>query len=110
MSGRANLKWAGMTVVLVIGLIWAIQKHSAPKMKLVPHSNNSPLFEARDKPMSIFLKAVEAESGRPYNITATIRQSKSRYNQMKQAVLAFLQGHRLGKLQVPVPEGMDLNE
>lgn len=41
---------------------------------------------------------------------ATIRQSKSRYNQIKQAVLAYLQGPREGVDQVPVPEGMALNQ
>ncbi len=100
----------GLVMVLAFGAIWMIKKHSGPKMEIAPHSNNSPLFEANDKPMTIFLKAVEAENGRPYNVTAVIRQSKSRYNQMKQAVLAFLHGPRTGKFQVPVPEGMELNE
>jgi len=56
------------------------------------------------------LKGVAASDGRPINLAATIRESKSRYNQMKQAVLAYLQGPRTGKIQVPVPEGMTLNE
>jgi hypothetical protein len=100
----------GLAALLAVGLMWAVKKHSGPKVEMAPHSNNSPLFEANDKPMTIFLKAVEVENGRPYNVTATIRESKSRYNQMKQAVLAFLHGPRTGKFQVPVPEGMDLNE
>ena len=99
-----------MVLVAVIGALWMVKKHSGPKVTLAPKSNNSPLFEANDKPMTIYLKAVEAENGRPYNVTAVIRQSKSRYNQMKQAVLAFLHGPRTGKFQVPVPEGMELNE
>ncbi len=79
-------------------------------MGLVQRQNQSPLFEPHDKSVTIFLKAVELETGRPYNITTTIRQSKSRFNQMKQAVLAFIQGPRSGKFQVPVPEGLSLNE
>ncbi len=100
----------GLAVALALGLSWMLKKHSGPKVELAPHSNNSPLFEANDRPMTIYLKAVEAENGRPYNVTAVIRQSKSRFNQMKQAVLAFLHGPRTGKFQVPVPEGMELNE
>jgi hypothetical protein len=106
------LKLLGVAAVVAVlfGALWAVGKHSAPKIELVQHSNSAPLYEAHDKPMTIFLKAVEMENGRPYNITTTIRESKSRYNQMKQAVLAFLQGPRIGKFQVPVPEGMALNE
>jgi hypothetical protein len=105
-----KLMGAAGILALVLAVLWGARKHSAPKIEVTQHSNGSPLFEAHDKPVTIFLKAVEMENGRPYNITATIHQSKSRYNQMKQAVLAFLQGPRSGKFQVPVPEGMSLNE
>jgi len=101
-----------LTVLAVTG--WVVWKWRSPataeKVILVSKASNAPLYEAHDKPATIVLKAVEMESGRPANITATIRQSKSRYNQMKQAVLAFLRGPKTGKFQVPVPEGMELNE
>jgi hypothetical protein len=56
------------------------------------------------------LKAIDVESGKVFNWGVTIYQSKSRANQMKQAILAFLGGPRKGKIQVPVPEGLSLNE
>ena len=44
------------------------------------------------------------------NAAAIIRQSKNRADQMKQAVLAYLEGPRKDPVQVPVPEGTALNE
>lgn len=99
-----------LAAVLLLSAFWGIQRQRAGKVETLPRSSEQPLFEPHDKPMTIYLKAVEMESGRPFNLTATIRQSKSRFNQMKQAVLAFLKGPRTGKVQVPVPEGMGLNE
>ena len=112
MKNSMDIKWVavGLAFVGLAAGFWKFKDRSAVVPEPIARSGASPLFEAHDKPMTIFLKAVEAESGRPYNITATIRQSKSRYNQMKQAVLAFLQGPRTGKFQVPVPEGIALNE
>lgn len=72
--------------------------------------NLSPLYEPGDRPTTVFIKSVEAETGKVINVGATIRESKSRSNQMKQAVLAYLNGPRKGRNQVPVPEGMSLNE
>ncbi len=70
----------------------------------------SPLYEAGDKTMTVYVKAVATEDGKLVNQAATIRESKDRVNQMKQALLAYLNGPRTGKVQVPVPEGTALNE
>lgn len=113
MKNSSVIKLIGVVVILAAagGALLKFRSRSAEvKLALAPKLNASSLYEPRDKPVTIFLKAVEMESGRPTNITAVIRQSKSRYNQMKQAVLAFLRGPRSGKFQVPVPEGMELNE
>lgn len=84
--------------------------HAPPKLEPLHSQNQSPLYEAGDKSMTIYIKAVAVESGKVMNSAATIRQSKSRVNQMKQAVLAYLAGPRRGSVQVPVPEGTGLNE
>src|SRR5579859_5301553 len=93
--------------VLFLALKW---KKASVKTELVHSNKNSPLFEPRDRAINIIVKEVDMETGRPLNVNATIHESKSRYNQMKQAVLALLMGPRSGKAQVPVPEGMELNE
>lgn len=105
-----SLVIGGLVLLTAWAAAWGIRKWSAPKLETVRAVSASPLFEPRDKPMTIFLKTVETETGHPQVTSAVIRQSKSRYNQMKQAVLAYLQGPRSGKAQVPVPEGMALNE
>ena len=113
MKSSSAVKLIGVILVLVLAgvAVWKWKHRSlGVKPVLGTKMNPSSLYEPRDKPATIYLKAVEVESGRPYNITAVIRQSKSRYNQMKQAVLAYLQGPRKGAAQVPVPEGLTLNE
>ena len=109
-KGTLKITLSVLFIGMVIFAAWKFKKQTPEKMGLVQRQNQSPLFEPHDKSVTIFLKAVELETGRPYNITTTIRQSKSRFNQMKQAVLAFIQGPRSGKFQVPVPEGLSLNE
>lgn len=97
-----------IALILVLGI--AKWKRSPAQIAPIHGATTTPLFEPHDKNMNIILKGVAASDGRPINLAATIRESKSRYNQMKQAVLAYLQGPRTGKIQVPVPEGMALNE
>jgi hypothetical protein len=72
--------------------------------------SRSPLYEPGDRPTTIFLKEVETENGKAVNVASTIHQSKIRENQMQQAIEAYLQGPRTGPVQVPVPDGMALNE
>ncbi len=83
---------------------------SAPKAPAAHNASPSPLYEAGDKPTTIFLKEVEMENGRAVNVGTVIHESKIRADQMQQAVLAYLQGPRSGRVQVPVPDGTALNE
>jgi hypothetical protein len=93
------------------GLVWLLKVHGTEKkVELIHSTNNSPLYEAGDKPMRVYMKAVDMGDGRLFNLQTTIYQSKSRVNQMRQLLLAFLNGPRTGKDQVPVPEGLKLNE
>ena len=93
------------------GFFWFLKSHGTLKKNESLHSaNNSPLFETGDKPEKVFIKTVEMASGKFFNLSATIYQSKSRVNQMRQVLLGFLNGPRSGKLQVPVPEGLKVNE
>jgi hypothetical protein len=65
-----------------------------------------PLFSPDDKPVKINLKGLDPRTGKWADFPVTIRQSKSRLNQMKQAVLAFVaQGNRLD-----IPAGITVNE
>jgi hypothetical protein len=102
---------AALVLVLSAGLFYLLRFHQAPKRVETDHSaDRSPLFEPGDRPMRTFVRAVDMATGRPYNLTTTIRESKIRSNQMRQLLLAFLQGPRTGKGQVPVPAGLVLNE
>ncbi len=83
---------------------------SLSKITPVHNAAHSPLYEPGDKPTTIFVKEVEVESGKSINEGMVIHESKIRANQMQQAVEAYLQGPRTGRLQVPVPEGMAMNE
>lgn len=100
-----------LAVLAAGAVLWALRwTHSGTPMEPAEVSQSSPLFEPGDRPTTVFIKAVDVENGKMLNMAAVIRQSKDRVNQMKQAVLAYLQGTRQGKVQVPVPEGMGLNE
>lgn len=94
---------------LIIGL-WSLFHHGSKKVEVVHNISNTTLYEPGDKPDKVFIKAVEMETGRLFNLQTTIYLSKSRVNQMRQLLLAFLNGPRTGKDQVPVPEGLKLNE
>jgi hypothetical protein len=97
--------------VLIWGLFWLLKTHWADKKNESIHTaNNSPLYEAGDKPMKVFIRVVETDNGKFFNLQTTIYQSKTRVHQMRQLLLAFLNGPRNGKDQVPVPEGLKLNE
>jgi hypothetical protein len=101
-----------LLVVLVLSLTAAIVliwKKGRPIEAHKP-SATAPLFDPGDKPATIFLKALDTETGKLVNLGAVIRASHLRDNQIKQAMLAFLNGPRSGRVQVPVPEGLSLNE
>jgi hypothetical protein len=108
---RKMILWAGLFVVGAALLLWVLIFHrSVKKIELNHNANSSPLYEAGDKPTKVFIKAVEMDNGRLFNLQTTIYQSKSRVNQMRQVLLAFLNGPRTGKDQVPVPEGLKVND
>jgi hypothetical protein len=97
--------------IAVLCGFWFLKVHGANKKnELVHGANNSPLYEPGDKPMKVYLRAVEMDNGKFFNLQTTIYQSKTRDNQMRQLLLAFLNGARTGKDQVPVPEGLKLND
>jgi hypothetical protein len=83
---------------------------SMPKIAPLHNATHSPLYEPGDRPTTIYLQEVEAQSGKTINVGVVIHESKIRANQMQQTVLAYLQGPRAGKVQVPVPDGVALNE
>ncbi len=106
-------QWARyFLLLLAVGVVVLTFRlfHRPPQLEPLHSQNQSPLYEVGDKPMTIYTKGMALENGKMINFAATIRQSKSRVNQMKQAVLAYLNGPREGKIQVPVPEGTALNE
>ena len=103
--------WVTLFFALVIALLWFFVFHrGGKKVEQAHNTNNSPLYEAGDKQTKVFIKAVEMDNGRLFNLQTTIYQSKDRTNQMRQVLAAFLNGPRSGKDQVPVPEGLKLNE
>jgi hypothetical protein len=108
-SWKTTIVIAVFLVLVILGL-WKRNQGNPLKSETGHGLSSTPLFEPHDRSVSILIKTVEMSTGKPVNVPTSIRQSKSRYNQMKQAVLAFLDGPRKGKFQVPVPEGMALNE
>lgn len=104
-----------LTLILVLALLagsMAVVRWFKGSSVVAPKASgsHSPLFDPGDKTGPVFLKEVDTETGKTLNAAATIHLSKDRSNQMKQTVLAFLEGPRTGRIQVPVPEGLALNE
>ncbi|HVZ81967.1 MAG TPA: GerMN domain-containing protein [bacterium] len=99
----------GLVVLSVVVLFWLHGRghHGAGPVK---HAATAPLYEPGDKPATLYLRALDTETGKLVNQTAVIRASRLRANQVKQLLMAFLDGARSGKVQVPVPEGLALNE
>lgn len=104
--------FAFLFLVFILGswIIVHYAKRSDVKETIASPAHDNKLYEPQDKLWSILVKEVDTENGKASNLPVTIRRSKTRYSQMKQAVLAFIHGPRSGKFQVPVPEGVDINE
>lgn len=103
--------WFFLFLLIVFLIFLFIKFH--PKGLILesrPIVNHSPLYEPGDKPMKVFIKAVEIEDGKLFNFPRTIYRSKDRDNQMRQVLLDFFNGPRRGKDQVPVPDGLKLND
>jgi hypothetical protein len=102
---------AAIVLVLSSGLFYALRLHRGPLKIETDHSaDKSPLFESGDRSMRVFMRGIEVATGKIYNMPVTIRESKLRSNQIRQLLLAFLNGPRSGTGQVPVPSGLTLNE
>ncbi len=107
----AKTSFVVLLFILVLGLFWFVKYHGThKKIEAVHNANNLSLYEPGDKPMKVYIKAVEMDNGKFFNLEQTIYQSKTRVNQMRQLLLIFLNGPRTGKDQVPVPEGLKLND
>jgi hypothetical protein len=97
-------------VVLVAALVVAAVHFKALKASMPVEADakagEAPLFSPEDKPMKVNLKGLDIKTGKWTDFPVTIRQSKSRLNQMKQAVLAFVD--QSGRLDIP--GGITVNE
>ena len=84
--------------------------HYWPGMKtknlLVSNANQLPLYELGDKAMKVNLKTLDSQTGKWSDLPVTIYQSKSRLNQVKQAVLLFIDYSQ----ELGVPPGLSVNE
>ena len=81
-----------------------VQPAAGPK----PVTSADQLYEAGDKPMTIFVRGRAASTGEVEVVSSAIRLSRSRLNQMKQAVLLYLKGPEgMGSL---APKGAVLNQ
>jgi hypothetical protein len=112
MRGKMLLAALGIPALLAAAaLVWWRLPDRELRTAAVPSDQGSPLFEPDDKPLTILVREVDLGTGRPLLAKETIRESRSRYNQMKQAVLFYLEGsRRKGSAEVPSPEGIVLNE
>jgi hypothetical protein len=103
MIKRNPLIWIAIGAIAATALaaiLWTrYGKKGEDKPEPAQMIKQSPLYDPRDKPMTVILKTVGQTSGKLEGFKCEIRQSKSRYNQMKQAVLAYLQGPPGGKGQ-----------
>ncbi len=118
LPGRTLLRLAvGLTALAVLLTLafWVIGRNRTARMEPreaeeVTTQRLEDLYATGDKPMTLQMKVVETENGQIKAIPAVIYRSKSRLNQMKQAVLFYLQGPRSGAMRLPGPSGMLLNE
>jgi len=112
---KLNLKnkWILSTTsaVFLAAVLGAAALHDRALKSMAPAVTDAdtvelPLFAPEDKPLKVNLKGLDLRTGKWADFPVTIRQSKSRLNQMKQAVLAFVaQGNRLD-----IPAGLTVNE
>ncbi len=113
-SWRLAVGVVSLAFLLVLGawsVRWLADARTRPARSSEASSETrlEDLYLPGDRPLTIQLRAVSADSGQFAMVPAVIRQSKNRMNQMKQAVLAFLDGSRQGKAMLPVPSRAVLN-
>lgn len=112
MKARFIVAAAGVLVAAGVA-VWAVRGSASKEAQGKGPTSSvtaSPLFEPGDKPLTILVREVSLGSGKPFLAKETIRESKSRYNQMKQAVLLYLGGVPGKEGRVPSPAGVGLNE
>ncbi len=94
-------------------VFWGIRAHQKPapeEVKKYQAGPSSLLYEAHDRPATLYLRGVDGSTGQWTNVPAVIRLSQSRLNQLKQLLQAYLKGSREGKKHLPIPPGLGLNE
>jgi hypothetical protein len=115
-SFTLNQRRVGLTVALVLVAalsLWAFNRdRHTPLAALETHRAVSveSLFEKGDRPTTVFIRALAPTSGESGSAPVVIRQSKSRLNQMKQTVLAFLKGPSGNAWKSLAPTGTVLNQ
>jgi hypothetical protein len=105
-----NKMWLGALALLALAAAVVLAVHFLRPPSVAALADDplasAPLFDPGDKPMKINLKGLDLHTGKWADFPVTIRQSKSRLNQMKQAVLAFGDNSR----RLDIPEGISVNE
>ncbi|MGH7739185.1 MAG: GerMN domain-containing protein [bacterium] len=98
---------SGLLVLAALLFIFHFRHAGTWKPSVEPGAGGAlPLFAAGDKPMKINLKGLDLETGKWADFPVTIRESKSVLNQVKQAVLDFVEaGPRLD-----IPQGLSVND
>ncbi len=99
-----------LALALVVYGVWR-ERSRVPRLSLAARTDapQAALFEPSDKPATIFLRVLSPSDGGAQVVPFVIRKSKRRLNQMKQAVLAYLNGPREG-LKPLSPPGVVFNE
>ncbi len=97
---------------LALCAAWVLMKRGKTRSESpqAPGAADSPLYEAKDRPTTLFLRGVDDKTGRLVNFPCAIRLSQNRLNQLKQLVLAYFKGTSSGKIRTPVLPGLGLNE
>jgi len=112
-NGVLKMTLAGLAALaLALLAAWFLtargkQKHETAQ---VPGVSDSPLYEAKDRPATLFLRGLDETTGRLVNFPWVIRLSQNRLNQLKQLILTYFKGSASGKTRTPMLAGLELNE
>lgn len=101
-----------LALSILVGMGFQLLRRPSARQTVSPTVGNSieeELFAPGDKPITIQLRGVSETNGQVATWPAVIRASRSRVNQMKQAVRAFLEGPREGRIRAPSAARMRMN-
>jgi len=106
-----------LSIILVVlaaaAVFWGV-RNARNRVVAIPDSHPAvsadSLYESGDRPTTIFIRVQASSSGETGSVPVVIRQSRSRLNQMKQAVLAFLKGTSANGWRGLSPKGVTLNQ